>query len=278
MTGAAGFFGRALCGLLAGEGRAFVPADLAAGTAAGERCRRCDLGDYTQVRRLLRAARPSEIYHLAGVFSGDYDANYRGNFLPAKNLLDAVLELGLDCRVLLAGSAAEYGAPPKNPVPETAPDRPVNNYGFAKSLQTRLGAFYHRVYGLDVVTARVFNLTGPGVSEALFPGRVARQVEAYRRGEADRIKVGRLDSWRDYLAAPEAAGALALLMRKARPGEIYNVGSGRPVRMRALLEDMLAEGGVPLSAVESAPGAAGRLDVDRIYADTRKFRALAGRR
>lgn len=278
MTGAAGFFGRALAGLLRRGGRAPVLSDLRRGSVDGLPCRACDLADPKAVKKLLRAAAPTEIYHLAGVFSGDYETNYKGNFLPARHLLDAVLELGLKCRVLLVGSAAEYGAPPKNPVPETAPLRPVNFYGFAKTLQTRLGEFYHRVYGLDVVTARVFNLTGPGVSEALFPGRVAKQIAAFKRGEAARITVGRLDSWRDYLQVDGAAAALLTVMARGAAGEAYNVGSGRPVRMKTLLANMLAAAGVPLSAVESLPGKAGRLDVDRIYADIRKFNALKARR
>ncbi|OGR69969.1 MAG: hypothetical protein A2089_11490 [Elusimicrobia bacterium GWD2_63_28] len=252
--------------------------DLRAGAVDGLPCRGCDLTDYAGVKRLLRAAAPGGIYHLAGVFSGDYTANYRGNFLPAKHLLDAALELGLQCRVLLVGSAAEYGAPAKNPVPETAPLNPVNFYGFAKTLQTRLGEYYSRVYGLDIVTARVFNLTGPGVSEALFPGRVGRQIAEYKGGKISSIKVGRLDSWRDYLPVEEAAAALAAVMARGAAGEVYNVGSGRPVRMKTLLADLLARNGVPYTAVESSPGQAGRLDVNRIYADTRKLNALKARR
>ncbi|MDD2806174.1 MAG: NAD-dependent epimerase/dehydratase family protein [Elusimicrobiales bacterium] len=278
VTGAAGFLGRALAGLLRDSGGSPVLTDLRAGVVDGLPCRACDLTNPKAVKRLLAAAAPSEIYHLAGVFSGDYGVNYRGNFLPAKNLLDAVRELGLKCRVLLVGSAAEYGAPAKNPVPETAPLRPVNFYGFAKTLQTRLCEFVHRVYGADIVVARVFNLTGPGLSEALFPGRVARQLDAYKRGETKKITVGRLDSWRDYLPAGEAAAALQTVMARGRAGEVYNVGSGRPVRMRTLLRNLLAGAGVPFSAVESLPGKAGRLDVDRIYADTRKFNALKARR
>lgn len=260
--------------MLLRRGGSLVLTDLRSGAVAGRSCRRCDLADPKAVLRLLRATAPKEIYHLAGVFSGDYSVNYQGNFLPAQHILEAVRELGLKCRVLLVGSAAEYGAPPKNPVPETAPLRPVNFYGFVKSMQTRLGEFYHRVYGLDIVTARVFNLTGPGVSEALFPGRVASQISAYKRGEINKITVGRLDSWRDYLPADEAAAALVKVMTAGKTGEVYNVGSGRPTQMKALLEQMLATDAVSPAAVESLTGQAGRLDVDNIYADIRKFKAL----
>jgi len=275
VTGAAGFFGRCLAQLLRSAGKKLVLVDRLSGaeTAAGK-CIYCDLGNRARTRKLLRDSAPSEIYHLAGVFSADYAGNYKGNFLPAKNILDSVLALKLKCRVLLVGSAAEYGAPLKNPVAETAPLTPVTYYGFAKMLQTRLGEFYHRVYGADIVTARVFNLAGPGVSDTLFPGRVSRQIEAYKRGETSCIKVGRLDSWRDYLMVQEAAAALRVVMDHGRTGEVYNVGSGVPLRMGTLLARMLGEAGVPLSAVESAPQGGMRPDVYRIYADIAKLLAL----
>ena len=274
VTGAAGFFGRALAAELRQAGSKPTLSDLRPGAVGGLPCRRCDLTDYSAVKRLLRAAAPVEIYHLAGVFSGDYSANYLGNFLPSKNILEAVRELGLECRVLLVGSAAEYGAPQRNPVPETAPLRPVNFYGFAKTQQTRLAEYYNRVYGSDIVVARVFNLTGPGVSEALFPGRVARQIEDYKKRKAAKITVGRLDSRRDYMQVADAGAALVRVMAAGAPGEVYNVGSGRPVRMRTLLGRMLKAAGVPFSAVKSVPGKAGRLDVDCIYADINKLNAL----
>lgn len=274
VTGGAGFLGRALAGFLLRSGVKPVLSDLRTGAVNGLSCRRCDLTDPKAVKRLLHATSPEEIYHLAGVFSGDFTVNYRGNFLPAQHILESVRELGLKCRVLLVGSAAEYGAPPKNPVPETAPLLPVNFYGFAKTLQTRLGEFYHRVYGLDIVTARVFNLTGSGVSEALFPGRVARQIAAYKRGKTGKITVGRLDSCRDYLQVDEAAAALVRVMTAGKTGEVYNVGSGRPIQMKALLTQLLAQNAVPPAAVESSTGQVSRLDVDTIYADIRKLKAL----
>lgn len=277
VTGAAGFLGRSLAELLSrgGAGK-LVPVDRLAGTkAAGLPCLRCDLADYAQVKKMLRSAAPSRIYHLAGVFAGGYEENYNGNFLPAKHILDAVLETGLKCRVLLVGSAAEYGEPEKNPVPETAPLRPVSFYGFTKVMQTRLGEFYARAYGADVVIARPFNLTGPGVSEKLFPGRVQSQIERYLDGKVNKIRVGRLDASRDYISADEAASALALVMDKGRTGETYNIGSGRPMRISAFLKKLLSAKGVPFSAVEPASVEVNNTrGVPVVYADVRKLHAL----
>lgn len=272
ITGGCGFIGRALAAHLRAAGaKNVVQADLAAGSGV-----KCDFSDKAGVRKFLARFKPRKIYHLIGVFTGGYEENYKVNFLAAKNILDAVLELELPCRVLLVGSAAEYGLKVENPVAETDPLYPVTPYGFTKMLQTRLGEFYARAHGLDVVVARVFNLAGQGISEALFPGRVNKQVEDYKRGKTSRIKVGRLDSYRDYLPVEEAAAALRLVMDRGARGEIYNVGSGRPIRMKALLARLLAEAGIPFSVVESAPPPPGKPDVDKIYADILKLNKLRG--
>ena len=75
-------------------------------------------------------------------------------------------------------------------------------------------------------------------------------------------------------APGEAAAALRLVMDRGAAGGVYNVGSGRPVRMKALLARLLAEAGVPYSAVEAAPQCAGSPGVNKIYADITRLKKL----
>lgn len=281
ITGACGWIGRCLtAALAAGDKTGLVRADLAPRPAgAGAPYRKCDCSDPAQALKLVRAVRPARIYHLAGSLGGDWESDYRANLLSARNVLDAVAACGLKCRVLLVGSAAEYGVPARNPVSEKDALNPISVYGFTKMLQTRLGQFYAKVYGLDVVVARPFNLYGPGVSPKLFPGRVEAQIKAYRAGAAREITVGRLDSVRDFLHIDEAVPLLRAVMERGARGEVYNIGSGRPLKISGLLKKLLAGTGIPYSAVKSAAAAPRtRNDVDAIYADTRKLRGLTSGR
>jgi nucleoside-diphosphate-sugar epimerase len=182
----------------------------------------------------------------------------------------------LKSRFFLMGSAAEYGWPSSGPVPETAPLRPVSVYGLTKSWQTALMEFYHRKHGLDIVMARTFNLFGEGCSPALFPGRVLEQIKKIQAGLATRIKVGPLDSKRDYLSIKLAVDAYWKIMERGKSGEIYNVGSGAAVKLSGFLAQLLEAHGLTMNVVDVAPpaGVDPKGEVTEIYADVSKLRAL----
>ena len=142
----------------------------------------CDLTDYNSVNNLIQEIKPDQIYHLAGSFSNDYHTDYANNVLSSKYVLDSLIKNKLSCRVLLIGSAAEYGfiKEEDNPVKEDHPLNPVSIYGLTKVYQTHLMKFYCQVYDLDIVMARPFNLLGENISRQLFIGRVYQQIEEYK--------------------------------------------------------------------------------------------------
>jgi GDP-4-dehydro-6-deoxy-D-mannose reductase len=229
---------------------------------------------------LLKEVRPDQIYHLAGSFTQKYEIDYAVNVAATKNILDALLQLKLQTRVLLVGSAAEYGAirPGDNPVRETQPLNPRSVYGLTKVFQTHLMAFYCSLYQMDIVMARTFNLSGIGLPTALFVGKLHEQIKAYKHGAISAIQVGNLDSYRDYLPVEKAVEKYVQIMDRGLKGHVYHVASGRPIQMRALLTRILKEQQVPMHAVsEGASTNQGRYDVPTIYADTSKFDALGGR-
>jgi GDP-4-dehydro-6-deoxy-D-mannose reductase len=237
----------------------------------------CDLSDAASVTRMIGSTQPARIFHLAGSFSNVLEEDLRNNVLAAGNLLASVAERAPAARVLVTGSAAEYGVvdADSNPVREDYPACPHTVYGVTKLLQTELSLFYHRRFGTDVVIARVFNLLGPGASARLFVGSVEQQIRGVLAGSRDGLTVGPLEGLRDYLRPADAADALMTLMRRGEAGEIYNVGSGVPVGVRDVLTVMLAEAGVPECPVHVEPaqsGTSGHIPV--MYADVTKLRRL----
>lgn len=277
ITGAAGFLGRELAKFFRSRGDSDVLlTDIARlPGSAGASFRRCDLSHAPSARRLLAWARPDRIFHMAGVFSADADQLLRANFLAAQNILEYVRERRPRCRVLLLGSAAEYGRPLRNPVRESDPLLPFTQYGFSKMLQTLLGQYYFRAFGLEVLVARPFNLYGPGVSPKLFPGRLAKAIEDYAAGRMTRMEFGSLSSVRDFIHASEAVRMIAALCEKGKPGEVYNLGSGSPVTVKDFMKARLAERGIPLSAVRAnVPRLVNKSEVRCIYADIFKLKRI----
>jgi GDP-4-dehydro-6-deoxy-D-mannose reductase len=256
ITGVSGFVGRAL------ERRA---------RAAGARCvgvcrtpgndpdhRAVDLAaGSTDLARLLEAESPDVVYHLAGGPAGA-DAFLSG-IQTTRHVLEALRSVPrLTPRVVVVGSAAEYGDLGSAPIREDARERPVNEYGVAKLTQTRL-ALVARRSGMRVVVARPFNIIGPGMSSALAPARFAREVLAAVAAGRGEISTGDLSPVRDYLELDDVARALWSLGHSDAEDEIVNVCSGRPVAMRDLLGEILRQTDAKLevrtaSALVRGPG------------------------
>lgn len=277
ITGAAGCSGASLIPLLAANtANDLVLTDVS--TVNTPSWKSCDLTDAIAVNALLEYVRPRQIYHLAGSFSNDYETDYRVNVLAAKNLFDGCLKLRLECRILLIGSAAEYGmiAEKDNPITELQLLNPVSIYGVTKAMQTQLMKYYFYVHNLDVVMARTFNLIGKNMSSRLFIGRLYEQIEKYKNGEIHKITLGNLNNMRDYLSVDDAVRSYQTIIDMGATGEIYNVGSGVPITIRELLLNVLAENGLSMDCVEiSIPSVVNKLDVPDIYADIGKLRKLA---
>lgn len=278
VTGAAGALGRVLVRRLASERAVeLVRSDRASADAPDYVA--CDVTDAAAVAALVERARPDRIFHLAGSASGDFARDRAVNADGAWFLCEAVLALGLRPRIVVIGSAAEYGlvTPRENPVTEAHPLRPLSVYGLTKAFQTQIAGYFAARHGVDIVVARLFNLLTPGLPEGLIVGRAERLIAQFKRGEIATLEFGNLGSMRDYVEGAEAVDQLLRIAERGVAGEVYHVASGRPVVLRDLLGRLLAEAGIPAAAVREAPERPTRMgtDVPMIYADITKTRALA---
>jgi GDP-4-dehydro-6-deoxy-D-mannose reductase len=212
-----------------------------------------------------------------GSFNNDYDIDYRVNVLSTKNLLDTCLKLNLKCRILLIGSSAEYGIVTEkdNPVREDHPLSPVSIYGLTKSYQTHLMQYYHNVHNMDIVMARTFNIMGKGISNKLFIGRLYEQLDEYKRGNISEILMGNLQNKRDYIDIKKAVRDYRLIMEYGLSGEVYNVGSGKSIKIYDLLDKILKDNKLSMNIVKERPTEKlNKLDIKDIYADISKLSSL----
>ena len=275
VTGAGGALGRALVARLSTAPDWQVVATGRSPAKPG--VEQLDVTCRERVVRAIAATQPDVIFHLAANFSKDFDEAYDGNVCGSRNLLESLAATGSSGRLLLIGSAAEYGLvrPEDNPITEGQPLRPMTVYGLTKAWQTQLGLL-HASRGADVVIARLFNLRAVGLSESLFVGRVERQIAEVLAGARSTIEVGSLDSVRDYVSAADAVEQILAIATCGIAGNVYHVGSGSPVGMRDLLSSMLAEHGLGMDLVtDRSPSSSHQgYDVPIAYADMTKTRHL----
>ena len=277
ITGGSGFLGRHLLERLLAESSSGLEAvvlgrSLPVGWPTG-RFRRCDLEDPGQLARTVIEVAPTTVYHLAGrtppAVAEDY---YRQNLLATVRLLDALRAPGRPCRVVLVGSAAEFGPVPIEdlPVGEDYPCRPADPYGLSKWLATSAGLAARPP--LEVVIARVFNPIGPGLPASQALGRFAGAL-ADGSGPL-RLVVGDLEARRDFVDVRDVAGALVALASKGQPGRVYHVGSGCSQRVGDGLDRLIALSGrevrieVDPALARSAGPSDSRADIRRIAAAT----------
>jgi len=236
VTGAAGFIGRHLVPRLEGAGWAISRAD-----------RAVDVSDARAVDRALERAAPDAVVHLAAVSSvaaseGDPERTRRVNVEGTRALLAATARRAPHARVLLIGSGQQYGTTRSGPTPfdESAPLRPDSTYAETKAEAEQLGAEYAQ-RGLDVIRVRAFNHVGPGQSDAFVVSSFAKQIAEIECGCRDPVlRVGNLDSVRDFLDVQDAVEAYAALLHPALASGVYNVASGVGVRVGDVLEALLA--------------------------------------
>lgn len=238
---------------------------------------RLDVSDSEQLNAVIDHVKPELIMHLAATFVNNFDEAYAINVAATRNLLETVQQSELNTRVLLVGSAAEYGVirREENPVKEDRVLNPVSVYGLTKAWQTQLAGFY-LCRGVDVVVARVFNLDGANLSDRLFVGRLQKQIDEVLSGRKSGIELGPLNASRDYISISEAADQIRVIADRGESGEVYHVASGRAVTMREMLKRYLDKNKLELSIVNESVDLTNRVgyDVPIIYADISKTLSL----
>lgn len=236
-----------------------------------------DVCDPQQVSDVLTRTRPHIILHLAATLSHDFNQAFAINVQASRHILETIQQSGLHTRILLTGSAAEYGViqPEENPVSEAHALHPVSVYGLTKAWQTQL-AGYHAMRGVDVVVARVFNLDGPNLSEQLFVGRLQKQIDEVLAGQRNAIELGPLTAVRDYIDMHDAVRQLLAIARFGKSGMVYHVASGEPITMRDLLERYLKKHHLDAAIVRESTALSNRVgyDVPTIYADMTRTHQL----
>jgi GDP-4-dehydro-6-deoxy-D-mannose reductase len=243
----------------------------------------CDLGDMTALRAALERARPDAIFHLAAqsFVPSSWTApaeTFHINVTGQIHLFEAIRSLGMDPVVQLACSSEEYGLVHKEetPITEQNPLRPLSPYAVSKVAQDFLGYQYFKSYGLRAVRTRGFNHEGPRRGEVFVMSNFARQIAAIEAGGREPvIRVGNLDSVRDFTDVRDMVRAYWLAATRGEPGEVYNIASGRGITIREMLDRLLAMSTVEVR-VETDPARLRPSDVEVLLGDASKFRAATG--
>jgi len=286
ITGIGGFVGRHLLQHLQQEGddvSGIARSSDVAGLAPDVRVSQADLTNRAAVERFVRETQPEAVYHLAAQSSPaeslhDPWGTLGNNLLSQMTLLEALLSAGLRPRVLIVGSSDEYGPvrPEDVPTHEDVPLRPATPYAVSKVGQDVMGFQYFAQHGLPTVRVRPFNHTGPGHDARFVVPSFARQLAEIEAGLREPVlRVGNLEAARDFTDARDMVRAYRLALVQGVPGDVYNLGRGRSVRIADAVAEMVGLCRVRVE-IRVEPSLFRSTDVPRQEADTRKFTDLTG--
>jgi UDP-glucose 4-epimerase len=279
VTGAAGFIGSHTVDLLLANGyRVRGLDDLSAGRLANLEQHRSnpdfefEAWDVTELAAKDAFFRDVEyVFHFAGkgdiVPSVERPADYMSvNLMGTVRVLEAARAAGVR-KFVYAASSSCYGLTEELPTTENAPIRLQYPYALSKYQGEQAVFHWANVYGLPIVSIRIFNAYGPRARTAGAYGAVFGVFLKQKLSGRPLTVVGDGTQTRDFVHVTDVARAFLAGAESERTGEVYNLGAGQPQSVNRLVELLGGE----VVHLPKRPG-----EPDCTWADTTKIRTQLG--
>lgn len=285
VTGGAGFIGSHIASTLAERGaRVRVIDDLSTGHRENLEEIKGDLdfveaslADEQAVARALEGV--EMVFHEAAIPSVPRSVENPRDTHEA--CLDATFSLLLQARdkkvrrLVYAASSSAYGDQPTLPKEEGMAPDPLSPYAVAKLVGEYYCSVFTRVYGLETVSLRYFNVFGPRQDPgSQYSGVISRFIDSLISGEQPVI-FGDGEQSRDFTYIENVVNANLLASETAKGiGQVINVGNGRQTTLNELLSELKALLGKSEVVADHRPARSG--DVRHSLADTHRAQDLLG--
>jgi UDP-glucose 4-epimerase len=187
---------------------------------------------------------------------------HRANVDGTVRVVEAARRAGVR-RLVYAASSSCYGIPDVYPTPETAAVRPQYPYALSKLLGEQIALHWAQVYGLPVVSLRLFNVFGPRARTSGTYGAVFGVFLAQKLAGQPLTVVGDGSQTRDFTFVTDVVDAFVRAAAADVRGEIFNVGSGGTYSVNHLVRLLGAEQVVHLPTRPGEP-ACTHADTSRI--------------
>jgi len=240
-----------------------------------------DLLDQISLLSVLRESRPDEVYNLAAqsfVPTSWVQPSLTGEFtaLGVTRMLDAVKVVDSDIRFYQASSSEMFGRVKEIPQNEATPFHPRSPYGVAKVYGHHITVNYRESFGLFAVSGILFNHESPRRGREFVTRKISEAVARIKLGLQDELRLGNLDSKRDWGYAPEYVEAMWLMLQRDQPCD-YVVGTGEQHSPGEFVEIAFDQAGLdPADFVRVDPDLLRPAEVDTLLADPTKAEAELG--
>lgn len=199
-----------------------------------------DMLDQTSMQTALQECEPHEVYNLAAqsfvqtswtqpVFTGDVTA------LGVTRLLSAIRHVNPEIRFYQASSSEMFGKVREVPQRETTPFYPRSPYGVAKVYGHWITVNFRESYGMHTTSGILFNHESSRRGLEFVTRKVTYHVAKIKLGLAHELRLGNLDSRRDWGFAGDYVKAMWLMLQQDQPDD-YVVATGETHSVQELVE------------------------------------------
>ena len=241
-----------------------------------------NLLDEKEVNKVIKMIKPDKIFHLAGQSAVGLSwekpvLTVNINVNGTLNLLEAVRNYSKDSKILIIGSSDQYGPikPEECPIKEGKVQNPQSPYGVSKKAQEEMCKLYVNAYHTNIIMVRAFNHIGAGQSTNFVVADFASKIAQIEKGSEPVLKVGNLESFRDFTDVRDIVRGYSLLLEKGKIGEIYNIGSGKEVKVSEILKKLVSMSKKEIK-IEIDPNKFRPVDVPLVVCDNSKIKKDTG--
>lgn len=230
IVGSEGQDGRVLRARLERQGDRVLGLHRGGVVASGvEWSRAVDITRFEDVREVVQAVRPDEIYHLAAIHHSSEEAHvedrasflrlYEVNFFSLLNFLEAARLASPSSRVFFAASSHIFGTPGTEVQDETTPLNPESIYAMTKVDGLLACRLYRRVHGLFASTGILYTHESPSRDEKFLSMKIVRAALRIKAGTQRELLLGRLDARVDWGFAEDYVEAMQGILGAPEAGE-----------------------------------------------------------
>ena len=240
----------------------------------------CDFNDAPSVYRAIEISKPEKVFHFAAqsfpeVSFHTPSVTLSTNTLGTTYLLEAIRNSDCDPVIVSVSTSEVYGMPEEDEIPikETNPIRAANPYSISKVGHDLMSQYYHKAYGMKIITTRMFSHEGARRGKEFALSSFARQIAKAEKLVGEQfIYHGNLDSTRTYAHIDDAISAYWVCSNSQKFGEVYNIGGDQTCTVGEALDKLIS--------MSTKKDLTKKLDKDRLrptditlqIPDTTKFR------
>ena len=188
------------------------------------------LENYPSIFKIIQKICPDEVYHLAAqsYVSHSFEDEFttlNSNINGTHYMLSAIREVNKDIKFYFAASSEMFGKVEKTPQNEGTPFHPRSSYGISKVAGFELTRNYREAYGLHTSSGILFNHESPRRGLEFVTRKITSAVARIKNNLQKKIKLGNMQSKRDWGYAKDYVSAMWLMLQQEKPGD-YVIGTG----------------------------------------------------